>query len=649
MNEYKYLFSPLKIGSITVKNRVVFSAHMTNNGKGGVVTDKHIAYYTERAKGGAGLIITEEQSVHPTDRAYEKLIDAFDHRVVPGYKKLTESVHTYGSKIFAQINHNGSQGNSSYSRMQVWGPSAIPDPIFREIPKQMEKGDIRQVVEGYAIVARHVQEGGFDGAELQASHSSLIRQFLSPATNKRNDKYGGSLGNRMRYVLELIDAIRETVGNDFTLGIRLCGDELIPGGITLEQTLEIAKKLEATGKIDYINTSIGNFHNLFMVEGSMHVPLGYSTYMASAIRKVVGIPVFTAGRINDPVQAEQILSGGHADMIGVVRGQICDPEFTIKAQQGRLDDIRKCIACNQYCVGRMGLNRFLSCIQNPGTGNEKLYGIGTLKSAGKRKQVVVIGGGPAGMEAAKVAAQRGHKVTLHEKEQSLGGMVNIFTKIPNRAEFGDHIRNQLNSLQKLDVDIQLGSKITPEMIIEQNPDVVIVATGGKKGNPPFAVTKDVLPIGNPYDVITKKMKLGRKVVLIDYTGGQSATSVAELLADHGCEVEMLTAALYVASELGPTQDLPLWYDRALNKGIKITPNVVVKEVAERVRVFNHYSGEEWDIEADSIVYANAGQPNDELYFQLKGKVKELHRAGDCLAPRRVEHAVLDGHRIGRSI
>ena len=649
MNNYTYLFSPLKIGTVTVNNRVVFSAHMTNNGKSGVVTDKHIAYYTERAKGGVGLIITEEQSVHPTDRAYEKLIDAFERKVIPGYKKLTEAVHSYGTKIFAQINHNGSQGNSSYSKMAVWGPSAIPDPIFREIPKQMEKEEIRQVVEGYALVARHVQEGGFDGAELQASHSSLIRQFLSPATNKREDEYGGSLENRLRYVMELIEAIRESVGRDFTLGIRLCGDELIPGGITLEQTLEIAKKLEATGKLDYINTSIGNFHNLFMVEGSMHVPLGYATYMASAIRKVVNIPVFTAGRINDPVQAEQVLAEGHADMVGVVRGQICDPEFTLKAQQGRLDEIRKCIACNQYCVGRMGLNRFLSCIQNSGAGNEKLYGLGTLQSADKRKRVFVIGGGPAGLEAAKVAAERGHQVTLFEQEAVLGGAVNLFTKIPNRAEFGDHIRNQLNQLQKLDVEVKLGIEVTPELVIGENPDTVIVATGRKKGQPPFAVAANPMPIGEPQDVLHRNMMLGKKVALIDYTGGQPATGVAELLADLGCEVEILTASLYVAADLGPTQDLPLWYDRVLNKGIKITPNVVVKEVGEKVRVFNHYSGKEWDIAADSVVYAHAGLPKAELYFALKGKVPELYRAGDCLAPRRVEHAVLDGNRIARMV
>jgi mycofactocin system FadH/OYE family oxidoreductase 2 len=649
MNDYKYLFSPLKIGSITAKNRVVFSAHMTNNGQRGVVTDKHIAYYTERAKGGAGLIITEEQSVHPTDRAYEKLIDAFDRRVIAGYRILTESVHAYGTKIFAQINHNGSQGNSNYSRMSVWGASAIPDPIFREIPKQMEIDDIRQVVEGYAIVARHVKEGGFDGAELQASHSSLIRQFLSPVTNRRKDEYGGSLENRMRYVLELIAGIRETVGRDFVLGIRLCGDELIPGGITLEQTLEIAKKLEATGMIDYINTSIGNFHNLFMVEGSMHVPLGYATYMASAIRKVVNIPVFTAGRINDPVQAEQVLAEGHADMVGVVRGQICDPEFTIKAQQGRLNDIRKCIACNQYCVGRMGLNRFLSCIQNPGTGNEKLYGIGTLKPAATRKKVWVIGGGPAGLEAAKIAAQRGHYVTIFEKSDALGGMITQFSKIPNRGEFYDHVRNQLNQLDKLSVEVRLGVDVTADMVMQSQPDAVVVAVGAKKGNPPFMVTADAVPTGDSRDVLRNGMQLGKKVVLVDFSGGQPATSVAELLIDLGHEVEFLTAALYPAADLGPTQDLPLWYDRVQSKGIKITTNVVVKEVSQVIRVFNHYSGQEWDIPADSVVYASAGVPNDDLYFQLKGKTKELYRAGDCLAPRRVEHAVLDGHRIGRTI
>jgi mycofactocin system FadH/OYE family oxidoreductase 2 len=649
MSQFRYLFTPCKIGSVTVPNRIIFSAHMTNNGKDSLVTDHHIAYYAERAKGGCGLIITEEQSVHPTDRAYEKLIDAFEPRVIEGYKRLTEAVHQYGGKIFAQINHNGSQGSGIYSRLPVWGATSIPDPIFREIPKNMEIDEIRQVVEGYALVARHVKEGGFDGAELQASHSSLIRQFLSPATNKRTDPYNGSLENRMRYVLELIDAIRDAVGRDFCLGIRLCGDELIPGGISLEDTLEIAKRLEETGQIDFINTSIGNFHNLFMVEGSMHVPLGYAVYMASAIRRVVKMPVFTAGRINDPIQAEQILADGHADMIGVVRGQVCDPEFANKAKEGRVDDIRKCIACNQYCVGRMGLNRRLSCIQNPGCSNERQFGIGTIARVKQPKRVTIVGAGPAGLEAAKVAAQKGHQVTIFEQQDDVGGQVRLLTKVPNRAEFGDHIRNQTVQLNKLGVEIILNTKISGEKIINEKPDGVIIATGSLDAYPAFPVNPGI-PAYDFRQVLRGEVDPGNKVLVVDFLNNHAATSMAEMLADSGVKVTMATAALYVGADLGPTQDLPLWYYRAQKKGIEFIPNVVVKEVGRSVVLLNHYNWQEQALaDLDSLVYVAPGRANDELYFTLKGKVNNLHRIGDALSPRKVEHAVLEGHRVGRII
>src|SRR5579864_5851212 len=415
--QYQYLFTPTRIGQTIIPNRVVFAAHLTNLAEDNLPGPRLTAYYAERARGGCGLIITEEQSVHPSDWAYQKLIHGFDPRVTPCYRRMTRAVHEHGTRMFAQINHNGMQASSMYSRRPVLGPSPMVDPIHREMCKEIEQEEIAEIIRGYALVARHVREGGFDGAELQSSHSSLMRQFFSPYYNRRSDAYGGSPENRMRFALEVIAAVRAEIGRDFTLGIRLCGDELIPAGLTFDDVREIARRLEATGELDYINTSIGEFHNLYMVEGSMHTPPGYQLFVSASIREAVKLPVFCTGRIKDPLQAERILREGLADMVDVVRGQICDPAFTRKAREGRAEAIRLCISCNQYCIGRMGLNLSLGCIQTPATGNELLFPTitpmqfplptrraGAAQVQPHKPTLIVVGGGPAGMQAAKAAA-----------------------------------------------------------------------------------------------------------------------------------------------------------------------------------------------------------------------------------------------------
>ena len=410
--QYQYLFTPIRIGQSVISNRVVFAAHLTNLAEDNMPGPRLSAYYAERARGGCGLIITEEQSVHPSDWAYQPLVHGFDPRVVPHYRRMTRAVHEYGTRIFAQLNHNGMQASSIYSRRPVLGPSPMVDPIHREMCKEIEQEEIAEIVRGYALVARHVRDGGFDGAELQSSHSSLMRQFFSPYFNRRTDEYGGSVENRMRFALEVIAAVRAEVGRDFTLGIRLCGDELIPAGLTLDDVREIARCLEATGQLDFINTSIGEFHNLYMVEGSMHTPPGYQLFVSAGIREAVKLPVFCTGRIKDPVQAERILREGLADMVDVVRGQICDPEFTRKAREGRTEAIRLCISCNQYCIGRMGLNLSLGCIQTPATGNELRFPLPiasakpeTQTDTGRRRRRAGWHAGGEGGRAARLPCQ----------------------------------------------------------------------------------------------------------------------------------------------------------------------------------------------------------------------------------------------------
>ena len=368
-SSYRQLFRPLNVGSLTLRNRIVFSAHLTNYAEDGHPTEQHAAYYAARARGGAGLIITEEHSVHPTDWPYEKLIHGFDESVIPGYQRITDAVHRHGTPIFAQINHNGGQASGMYSRLPVWAASPVADPMFREVAKEVDHAEIAEIVAGYARTARHCARGGFDGIELQCSHSSIVRGFLSPATNLRDDEYGGDLARRARILLEIVTAVRDAIGPGRVLGVRLCGDELISGGTTIDEAVEVARIVEATGRVDYINTSIGvATSTLYMIEASMHIPPGYALFIPSAIRKAVDLPVVGVGRFKDPLQAERALAEGHCDLIGVVRGQIADADFAAKARSGHADDIRLCLSCNQECVGRMGLNRWLGCIENPRTG-----------------------------------------------------------------------------------------------------------------------------------------------------------------------------------------------------------------------------------------------------------------------------------------
>ena len=532
---YRYLWTPLALGPVTARNRIVFSAHLTNYARDGKPTEQHAAYYAARAAGGAGLIITEEHSTHPTDWPYEKLIHGFHRDVIPGYRKITEAVHRYRVPIFAQINHNGGQASSMYSRLPVWGPSPVADPLFREVPKAIDHAEIAEIVAGYATVAEHCAEGGFDGIELQCSHSSIVRGFLSPATNKRTDEYGGPLANRARLLVEIVDAVRRAIGGKLALGVRICGDELIEGGTTIDEAVEIARIVEATGNVDYINTSIGvATASLFMIEASMHIPPGYALFIPSAIRKAVDLPVIGVGRFKDPLQAERALEEGHCDLVGVVRGQIADPEFAAKSRAGVTDD-SAAVPLLQPGVRRAdGLNRWLGCIENPQTGREHEWAVTDhVRLSTKPKRVMVAGAGPAGLQAAIAAARNGHQVTVYEQSEQAGGQVRLAASVPNRAEFGDMIRNQLTECKRLGVTIHYGQGVWPGLVDEAKPDHVIVACGAEAARPWWA-PGDADWIVDVRAVLDGSASPTGSVVVIDELGFHHATSVADVLADRGC-------------------------------------------------------------------------------------------------------------------
>lgn len=642
--DYPLMLSPIKVGNVELKNRIIFSAHLTNMAENHLPSRKQSYYYMERAKGGAGLIITEETSVHPTDWAYEKLIDAFKPDVVPGYRFMTDRVHRGGAKIFLQLNHNGGQCGSEHSRKPVWSASNVTDPLFGECSKAIDEIDIAELIDYYAKSARYGKMGGFDGIEFQGSHSSILRQFLSPYSNKRTDKYGGSLENRFRIVKEIGSAVRGVIGDNMALGIRLSGEEYTEGGLTLEDTVEIAKLVDKSGIFDYINVSVGiATHNLFLVEGPMALPPVFAAYLSAAIKKEVSIPVVAVGRIKDPKQAEQVLAKGMGDLVGVVRGQISDPYFVKKTVEGREEEINGCLSCNQDCIGRVGLNKEIGCVQNTFIGKEEFMSHDNLPLAEKQKKVVVIGGGPGGMEAAVTAARRGHNVVLMEKKGSLGGTIPLAASLPKRAELADSIRNLNTRMGLVDIDVRLNTEATVENVLAEFPDAVIVATGAKvqphwlKGNNE-----------NVYDVrewLENQKELGKTVAVIDYIGFFQGAGTAELLADMGKNVLYLTGSLQAAQGLGKTTDLELWSKRVAEKGVKTIPNVSVMSIeGGKVNTMNNYTGVNVQLDADDVLIANPNRADNFLYYDLK-KAKdglEIYLVGDACTPRRLENAIHEG-------
>ena len=651
---YRYLFSPLRVGPLTLRNRIVFSAHLTNYATGGLPSQQHAAYYAARAAGGAGLIITEEHSTHPTDWPYEKLIHGFHPEVIPGYRRITAAVHAHDVPILAQLNHNGGQGTGMYSRLPVWAPSPVPDPLFREVPKAVETGEIREIVAGYGLVAGHCAEGGFDGVELQCSHSSIVRGFLSQATNLRTDAYGGSLANRARLLLEIIGVVREAIGQDRALGVRICGDELIEDGITITEAVAVAQMAEATGKVDYINTSIGvATATLYMIEASMRIPPGYAMFIPASIRRAVSLPVVGVGRFKDPLQADRALADGQCDLVGVVRGQIADPDFAAKARAGHAAQIRTCLSCNQECVGRMGLNRWLGCIENPRTGKEAAP-LPAPPRPGRR--VYVVGGGPGGLQAAVTAADRGHHVTLFERAERTGGQAAIAAMVPSRAEFGDLVRNLAAQAARLGVDVKTGHEVTAAFLLAEAPDAVVLATGARPARPAWSHGHP--RVADAREVIDGAVTPSGRVVVIDDLGFHQATSVAELLADRGCEVEVITSAMVVGQDLGITLDMETWQVKAHAGGVRQRTDVVVLDSRDGpggagrglvLDLLHHPTGTPLQLECDWAVCAVPPEPEDGLWHALAGAPFEVHRVGDCLAPRRAHAAVIEGERVGAAL
>jgi len=650
-DQFRYLFTPFKIGSLTIKNRICTSGHGTLFAdKDHILDERYVEYQRARAKGGAGLVITGMMDVMFNCRNLIAQQEVCDEKVVPMFKKLSEAVHEHGTKVFVQLNHTGRETDIELTRLPSWAPSPVPDiSFFREVPKEMESEDIQEVVQAFANAAGYAKEGGLDGVEIHGASGYLLGQFMSPSSNRRTDEYGGSLRNRLRITFEVIDGIRERVGADFVVGIRIPGDEMTVGGNNSEDMKEIAKELEATGKIDYIHTGLSFYEGVFSVGFGMHLPLGFYTPYAAGFKEVVDLPIINTFRINDPVQAEGILANGQADMVGMTRALIADPQLPNKAREGRLDEIRTCIACDQGCLGRIFKQKPMSCLQNAAVGLEKE--IGTLEPTTDKKKVLIVGGGPAGMEAARVARMRGHEVVLYEKEQVLGGQVNLAAKVSIREEFGGCVRYLGKQMEILGVTVNLGVEVTPELIEEVNPDAVILATGSSPQKPaiPGAEQANVV---TEWDVLQETAEVGQKVVVVD--GGEGhwrCCSIAEHLAEQGKQVEVITPLMFVGMEAASTADLGPYYFRVRGKGAEFAPSTAITEISgSTVVALDIFANRERKIEGvDTVVLVSANRANTELYQRLKGKIKELHIIGDCVAPRKAIDAIYEGYTLGRTL
>ncbi|MBI2912618.1 MAG: FAD-dependent oxidoreductase, partial [Chloroflexi bacterium] len=491
-----------------------------------------------------------------------------------------------------------------------------------------------------------------------------LHQFLSPLTNKRTDGYGGSLTNRCRLALEVIDAIRGAVGRDFPLGLRISGDELASGGLTLDDMREVARIVADTGQLDWLHVTVGAYWSVAHISAiaPMGTPPGFLVPLAAAIKQVVDIPVFCVGRITDPVQAEKILAENQADMVGMTRALIADPELPLKAREGRLDDIRHCIGCGQACFGNLFRGWVpVGCVQNPAAGREQYLGAGTLVAAATSKRVLVIGGGPAGLKAAEIAARRGHRVTLYEREPELGGQVRLAARVSSRAEFGEVTRYLVVQNQKLGVQMITGTAVTPEMVLAENPDAVVAATGCRPTRTYFSpsqVAELALPgfdsdrVFTAWDVLGDGDgdRIGQKVVLVDEDGTWRSVGTAEYLAERGKQVTIVTSQLQPAPGI-EIIDIRPTMRRLVQRGVRFLTGTEVRGFRDgAVVTFSPFAQAESQIEGvDSLVLVTGRAANDELYFALKGKVKELYRVGDAVAPRNVEYAIWDGEMVGRRL
>jgi 2,4-dienoyl-CoA reductase (NADPH2) len=659
--EFPYLFSPIKVNSMIIRNRIVMTAMHLGYTPDGEVTDRLVKFYAERARGGVGLIIL---GGCPIDEygAMVGMVGISHDKHIPGLKRLTGTVHATGAKIAAQLYQAGRYTHSAMiGGRKPFSASAVRSRLTGETPRALELHEIPSVQAKFAEAALRAIESGFDAVEILGSAGYLISQFFSPLTNLREDGYGGSFQNRMRFGIEVVEKVRKAVGPSYPIIMRLAGNDFMEGSNTNSEAALFAHELEKAG-VDLLNVT-GGWHETRIPQLTMFVPRRAFTYLAQGIKSAVSVPVIASNRINHPQIGEEILRYGEADMITMARGLLADPDLPEKARTGKADQIFRCVACNQGCFDHVFSFRSVACLVNPRAGCEEEF---FVTPSSKPKKVLVIGGGPAGMKAACVAAERGHRVTLVEKSSRLGGQVLLNAKIPGRTEMISVVEDLENNLKSLPVEILLSEVATVSFIKERNPDALILATGASPLRPDIPGI-DHENVAMAWDVLSGSKTTGRRVVIIG--GNAVGLETALFLAHQGtippevlhflmtnraetpetleklirkgnkevCVVEMASKA---GVDIGPSTRWTV-FSEIKRLGVKILTGAKAVEITEEGVKIETEQGTDM-IPADSVVVAVGSKSENGLAEELAGEVPELHTIGDAKEPRNAMEAIKEG-------
>ncbi len=658
---FPHLFSPLQLRGKTLKNRITFGAHTANMSENGLPGAQHLGYYAARAKGGAGMIVVEPIPVHRTGVLTRGNFLHETDAVIPGFRKLTDACHEHGTVMIHQLYHIGAHGDGDNSWEPNWSPSGMASFHDSDGSHAMTEAEIEEMIDAFVQAARRDHEAGFDGIELFAAYNALIDQFWSPLTNHRTDEYGGSLENRLRFTVRIIEGIRKITDDAFVVGMAISGAEGYPGGLSVADKQEIFAWLDERGLVDYVTVGAGSYLNDFahIVPSFLTEPM-LGPPVAAELKSVVKHAKIQAeARIRTPANAEQVIADDQADMVSLVRAQIADPDLANKAKDGRPEDIRPCINCNQQCIGRRLRDYWISCLVNPSTGREAAWATAETLRAEQPKHVLVIGGGPAGMEAARVAAERGHRVTLLEKSEHLGGRLRLAAKQPKRQELAEFLNWQERQLNKRQIEIRRCCELTIDEIKAVGADDVIVATGSRPAETGF---QRALPhvqslpgVGQPHvtsveAALDDRASHGQKVLVIDDDGRWQGIGAALYLAEKGHQVTLLTSALHAGDQLAHTSSIGLLYKDFAAKGIEIITSSVVLAIQEKiVQIRDLISGEEKDIAADSVVLATLPKSADELASALTEAALPHYTIGDCVAPRQATMAIYEARKLVLSL
>lgn len=638
--KFKRIFEPITINKTEFKNRLVVSAMVTSYcNEDGTPTERYIAYHEEKAKGGWGIICTENYAIAPGVGGFKKLPGLWDDSLIKPHQELTRRVHAAGGKIVAQIYHAGRETTTEITGKQPVGPSPIREPSLPEIPRELTIDEIQEIVEQFGECARRVKETGFDGVEIHGAHGYLLGAFVSPFSNKRTDQYGGSLEGRARLPLEVVRRVREAVGPDYPIIYRMSSVEYVEGGFSIQEATMFSQLLEDAG-VDCIHCSQGIYVSAHTIQPPSVIPNGFYADHAATLKQVVDIPVITVGRYADPLMAEAVLRAGKADLVTMARASLADPALPNKAMRGETADLVRCIGCLQGCVGDQLTG--VRCMVNPHTGQEYLH---KLAPTTEKKKSMVVGGGVAGCEFALIAAQRGHDVSIYEKDHQLGGQWITAAMPIGKTDFASFLVWQKRKLTELGVAIHLDTKVTKELVNEVKPDLVVVATGSKPFIPriPGAENPHIV---TAHDVLLGKVNIGKNAVVIG--GGLVGAETADHMVQHGSKVTLIEMLpqIVMEGENNPTHYL---LDRLERGKVDIHVSSRVEEIGTDTVVFSTDGQQHRISNLDMIVLAVGVATDKEFIKELEGENYEVLLVGDADKVSNGYHAIQDAYECAMAI